>query len=65
MASVEERLAKIEKELAELKTVRMKDTQNTNWVFSNNDRLKGDADLKEIFRFGKELRDNERNEETR
>ena len=43
----------------------MKDTQRTNWVFSNDDRLKGDPDLKEIFRLGKELRDNERIEETR
>lgn len=65
MASVEERLAKIEKELAELKTLRTKDNPNTNWVFSNDDRLKGDPDLKEIFRLGKELRDNERIEETR
>lgn len=63
MASIEERLAKIEQELSDLRRERAQGTHRKNWVFHQSDRFKGDADLKEIFRLGKEIRDEERTKE--
>lgn len=59
MDSIEARLAKIEKELLE---IRRELSRRTNWVFRQSDRFRGDDDLKEIFRLGSEIRNANRSE---
>jgi hypothetical protein len=59
MSSVEDRLAKIEREIEELKKRRNPSKSNCDWPLGGDDRFKDDADLKEIFRLGKESRDQE------
>ena len=55
MASVEERLAKVEREIALLRD------QHKIWPIAQvNERFRDDDVLKEIFRLGKEERERER-----
>jgi hypothetical protein len=63
MASVEERLARIERELEVIKADKQELTFKNGWAFRVDQKYKGDPELKEIFRLGKELRDAERTEE--
>jgi hypothetical protein len=65
MSSVEERLARIERELNSLRNERLQKARRKSWVFDPNDHFRGDADLKEIFRLAQEIRDQERTEEAR
>lgn len=62
MSSVEERLSKVERDIEEIKKRQSKN--GLNWLLPANDKFKDDEELKEIFRLGKELRDQERIEET-
>lgn len=48
MSPLEERLAKIERELEELIKRHSQEKGRWNWLFSSDDRFKDDADLKEI-----------------
>jgi hypothetical protein len=57
-STIEERLAQVEKELADLKS-RMKslDTPKKNWIKAISGSFKDDPDFAEIVRLGKEIRD--------
>ena len=55
--TVESRLAKVERELAILKSRLPHD--KSNWIFEITGTFKDDADFEEIVRLGKELRDGE------
>jgi hypothetical protein len=65
MSTVEERLAKIERELEELRKRQATDKGRWNWLVSGDDRFKDDADLKEIFRLGREARTGQLEQENR
>jgi hypothetical protein len=60
MASVEERLARIEKEIEALKTKLPVDESKTDWLSKVNGTFKDDPDFDEIVRIGKEFRDSDR-----
>ena len=59
MSSVEERLAKIEREIEMLKKSKDSPKKKDNWISSIVGTFKGDSDFKEIVRMGKEQRDAE------
>jgi len=59
MSSVEERLAKIEREIEMLKKSHDSPRKKDNWISSIVGTFKGDSDFKEIVRMGKEQRDAE------
>ncbi len=59
MKSLEERLKNVEKEIEELKK-QQSGSFGSEWLLRRNEKFKNDADFKEIFRLGKELRDQER-----
>jgi hypothetical protein len=65
MSSVEERLARLEHEMAEIKRERSERKNPRSWVFCRNTQFQGDSDLKEIFQLAKQLRDEQRTEELR
>ncbi|MFN6128963.1 MAG: hypothetical protein ACK6DC_09410 [Planctomycetota bacterium] len=60
MASVEERLTKIEKEIEAIKTKIPADESKTNWLNKVNGTFRNDPDFDEIIRLGKEFRDSDR-----
>ncbi len=61
MASVEERLAKVEREIERLQAIR---ATNKAWPIAQIDeKYRGDEVLEEIFRLGKEERDADRKKE--
>jgi hypothetical protein len=60
MASVEERLKRIEKEIEALKTKLPADESKTDWLSKVNGTFKDDPDFDEIVRLGKEFRDSDR-----
>ena len=55
--TVESRLAKVERELAILKS--RLPHEKSNWIVEITGTFKDDADFEEIVRLGKELRDGE------
>ena len=58
--SVEERLASLERELAELKTqVKLSDSEKENWITDMKGQFVNDPAFEEIARLGKEIRDKE------
>ena len=59
--TIEKRLAKVERDLAILKT-RMP-TDQSNWIADITGMFKDDPDFDEIVRLGKEMRDAEQPEE--
>lgn len=59
--TVESRLAKLEREFAILKNRVPRD--RSNWISEITGSFKGDPDLEEIVRLGKEMRDAEQPEE--
>ena len=61
--TIEERLSRVEKELAELKHAAQTPRDKSNWITKISGTFEGDADFKEIVRLGKEIRDAERFEE--
>jgi hypothetical protein len=65
MSTVEERLAKIERELEELRKRHLQEKGRWDWLISSDDRFKDDADLKEIFRLGREARTGHLEQENR
>jgi len=60
MATVEERLFKIEKEIEAIKTRIHASGQASNWLSRVNGTFKDDPDFDEIVRLGKEFRDSDR-----
>ncbi|MFO0940465.1 MAG: hypothetical protein U0930_06830 [Pirellulales bacterium] len=63
MDSVEERLAKVERELEAIKRDKHADSSKLGWLERVRGSFKGDADFEEIVQLGKQLRDQELNEE--
>ncbi len=59
--TVEKRLAKVERDLAILKT--KIPTDRSNWIADISGMFKDDPDFDEIVRLGKEMRDAEQPEE--
>lgn len=60
MASVEERLAKVEKELAELKAKAENQPPKHDWLKKIEGSFQNDPDFLEIVKLGKEARDAEK-----
>lgn len=60
MASVEERLAKLEQEIADLKAQAASRPLKRGWLKSVEGSFKDDPDFLEIVKLGKEARDAER-----
>lgn len=58
MSSVEERLAKLEKEIEDLKKARQvgQSSKNGNWISKISGTFKDDPDFDEILRLGREER---------
>jgi hypothetical protein len=63
MATVEERLAKVERDLEAIKREKLAENSKLGWLERVRGTFKGDPDFDEIVRLGKELRDKESNEE--
>ena len=63
MASVEERLAKVERELEAIKREKQAENSKLGWLERVKGTFKGDQDFEEIVQLGKELRDRESTEE--
>lgn len=63
MASVEERLAKIERELEAIKREKQAENSKLGWLERVKGTFKADQDFEEIVQLGKELRDRESTEE--
>ena len=63
MASVEERLAKLERELQAMKRDMQSGNSKLGWLERVKGTFKGDPDFEEIVQLGKELRDQESTEE--
>ena len=63
MDTVEERLARVERELDAIKRDRQADSSKLGWLERVRGTFKGDADFEEIVKLGKELRDAELSEE--
>ena len=59
MTTIEERLAKLEREIEELKRL-IGSEKNKNWLSQLSGSCAGDEVMEEIFRLGKEWRDAER-----
>ena len=59
MASVEERLAKVEKEIAELKVKSDSQSSKPGWLKKVEGSFKDDPEFLDIARLGKEARDTE------
>ena len=57
MASVEERLEKVEKEIMELKAKSADQSSMIGWLKRVEGSFKGDPDFQEIIKLGKEIRD--------
>jgi len=60
MASVEERLAKVEKEIEELKTKAENQSSKQGWLKKIEGSFHDDPDFLEIVKHGKEARDAEK-----
>jgi hypothetical protein len=60
MASVEERLAKVEKEIADLKARTDSHSPKPGWLRRVEGSFKDDPDFLEITQLGKEARDEEK-----
>ena len=60
MASVEERLAKVEKEIEELKAKEENRSSKKGWLKKIEGAFHDDPDFLEIVKFGKEARDTEK-----
>ena len=65
VATVEERLAKVERELESIKRDKQAENSKLGWLERVKGTFKGDPDFEEIVRLGKELRDKELTEEQR
>lgn len=59
MSTVEERLAKVERELEAIKRDKLAEASKLGWLERVRGTFKGDKDFEEIVRLGKELRDQE------
>jgi hypothetical protein len=59
MATVEERLAKVERDLEAIKREKLAANSKLGWLEKVRGTFKGDRDFEEIVRLGKELRDKE------
>jgi hypothetical protein len=59
---LEQRIASLEREVADLKSHINRPHNNGNWVDDVSGRFKGDGAFREILRLGKELRDAETEE---
>ncbi|XZE45798.1 hypothetical protein SH467x_001060 [Pirellulaceae bacterium SH467] len=59
MATVEERLAKVERELEIIKRDKQAESSRLGWLERVKGTFKGDPDFEEIVKLGKELRDQE------
>ena len=55
--SVEQRLARVEKELADLKREVIRLKSSGNWIEAISGMFKDDPEFDEILRLGKEIRD--------
>lgn len=62
MSTVEERLAKVERDLEALKREKLAKESKLGWLEQVRGTFKGDRDFEEIVRLGKELRDQESSE---
>jgi hypothetical protein len=56
-STIEQRLAQVEKELAELKQQVQGQNAKKNWIDSVTGSFKDDPEFDEILRLGKEIRD--------
>ncbi|MCY2979904.1 MAG: hypothetical protein NTU79_14650 [Planctomycetota bacterium] len=63
MASVEERLAKVEKEIEELKSKTENQSSKQGWLKKIEGSFQHDPDFLEIVKLGKEARDAEKPED--
>ena len=63
MDTVEERLAKVERELEAIKRDKQAESSKLGWLERVRGTFKGDPDFEEIVKLGKELRDEELAEE--
>jgi len=59
MATVEERLAKVERDLEAIKREKLAENSKLGWLERVRGTFKSDSDFEEIVRLGKELRDKE------
>jgi len=55
--TIEERLTRLENELAELKHVARTRADKNNWITKISETFQGDTDFKEIVRLGNVIRD--------
>lgn len=62
MTSVEERLAKVERDLEAIQREKLAENSKLGWLERVRGTFRGDLDFEEIVRLGKELRDNESTE---
>jgi hypothetical protein len=62
MATVEERLAKVERDLEAIKREKLAENSKLGWLEQVRGTFKSDPDFAEIVRLGKELRDKESTE---
>lgn len=62
MANVEERLAKVERDLEAMKRDKQADGSNLGWLEKVRGTFKDDPDFIEIVQLGKEIRDKESTE---
>lgn len=59
MDTVEERLAKVERDLEAIKRDKQAENSKLGWLERVRGTFKGDRDFEEIVQLGKELRDKE------
>lgn len=62
MSTVEERLAKVERDLEAIKREKLAENSKLGWLERVRGTFKGDPDFEEIVRLGKKLRDTESSE---
>ncbi len=62
MSTVEERLAKVERDLEALNREKFAEESKLGWLEQVRGTFKGDRDFEEIVRLGKEFRDQESKE---
>lgn len=60
MPTIEERLAKLEKEVAELKAEIERQNSKENWIKKIEGSFKDDPEFDEIIRLGREIREADR-----
>jgi len=62
MSTVEERLAKVERDLEAIKRDKLAANSKLGWLEKVRGKFKGDPDFEEIVRLGKEPREKESSE---